>query len=177
MQKKVIAISASPRKEGNSDILCDQFLKGAAESGHTVEKINLRQAKLGYCMACYACRETKKCIQKDAGNEILEKMVAADVIVFSTPVYFYSASGQLKTLIDRTFPRFSELKGKAYLIVTAAAPTHDGIEGAVSDYKNFLRMTPELIDSGHIYGLGAWEKGDILTNPAFTQAHEVGKSL
>lgn len=104
MKKKVIAIVASPRRNGNSDLLSDQFLRGAEESGHLIEKIYLHKEHLGCCMACYACRDTKKCAQKDAGNEIIEKMVDADVIVFSTPVYFYAMNGQLKTLIDRTCP-------------------------------------------------------------------------
>ncbi len=175
MSKKVIILSASPRKGGNSDLLCDQFMRGAQEAGHEVEKIYLHKERLGYCMACDACSETKKCVQKDGGNEILEKMVSADVIVFATPVYFYAMNGQLKTLIDRTLPRFAEFGGKAYLIATCAEPEHSAVEGTLSDYKNFLRMTPELTDTGHIFGLGAWAKGDILGNPAIIQAYEAGK--
>lgn len=177
MGKKVLLIVASPRRNGNSEILCDEFMRGAKEAGHTAEKIYLQKEKLGYCMACYACRNTKKCVQKDAGNEILEKMVVADAIVFSTPVYFYAMNGQLKTLIDRTLPRFAELSGKAYLLATAADTGKDAIEGTVSDYKNFLRMTPDLIDTEHIYGLGAWDKGDIHGNPAIKQAYEAGKNV
>ncbi len=103
-------------------------------------------------------------------------MVSADVIVFATPVYFYAMNGQLKTLIDRTLPRYSELGGKAYLIATCADPKHDAVEGTVSDYKNFLRMTPELTDAGHIFAFSAWAKGDILGNPAIMQAYEAGKA-
>jgi len=177
MVKKVLAISASPRKGGNSDILCEQFLRGAKDSGHSVEKIYLHREKLGYCMGCYACRETKKCVQKDKGNEILQKMVESDILVFATPVYFYSVNGQLKTLIDRTLPRYKELSGKAYLIVTAADPNEEAVEGAVTDYKNFLRMTPDLKDAGHIYGLNAWAKADIIGSPAIMQAYEAGKNI
>lgn len=177
MDKKVLIISASPRKGGNSDILCDQFMRGAQEAGHPTEKIFLRDYKINFCMACYGCQKTKKCIQKDDGNEILDKMVQADVIVFSTPVYFYAMNGQLKTLIDRTLPRFSELKGKAYLIATCADPGMDAVEGTISDFRNFLRMTPELKESDTILGLNAWSKGDIIENPAIAQAYEAGKNI
>lgn len=177
MNKKVLILVASPRKNGNSEILCDEFIRGAEEAGHVTEKIHLQKEKLGHCMACNACQDTKKCIQKDTGNEILEKMVAADAIVFSTPVYFYAMNGQLKTLIDRTLPRFVELKGKAYLIATAADTGKNAIEGTVSDYKGFLRMTPNLVDTEHIYGLGAWHKDDIQGNPAIKQAYEAGKNV
>lgn len=177
MKKKVLILSASPRVGGNSDILCNQFMLGAQESEHSVEKIYLQKEKLGYCMACGSCSKTKKCVQKDSGNTILEKMVDADVIVFSTPVYFYAMSGQLKILIDRTLPRYSELAGKAYLIATAADPTLSAVEGTVSDYRSFLRMTPNLKDSGHIFGLNAWDKGEIIGNTAMMQAYEAGQNV
>lgn len=153
MKKKILILSASPHIRGNSDTLCDQFTLGAQESGHNVERIYLQKEKLNYCTACGSCMKTKICVQKDNGNVILEKMVNADVLVFSTPVYFYTMNGQLKTLIDRILPRYSELKGKAYLIATAADPTLNAVEGTVSDYKNFLRMTSNLKDSGQIFGL------------------------
>ncbi len=175
MNKKVIILSASPRNGGNSDLLCDQFLRGAQDAGHNVEKIFLRNEKINYCTGCGNCTDTGKCVQKDSMNEILAKMVDADVLVFSTPVYFYTMCGQLKTLIDRTVPRYSELKGKAYLIATCADPQQDAVEGTLADYKNFLRMTPDLTDAGHIFGFNAWAKGDILGNPAVMQAYEAGK--
>lgn len=177
MKKKVVILSASPRIGGNSDILCSQFMLGAEESGHVVEKIYLQKEKLGYCTACGSCSKTKMCVQKDNGNIILKKMTEADVIVFSTPVYFYAMNGQLKTLIDRTLPRYTEFKGKAYLIATAADPTLSAIEGTVSDYKNFLRMTPNLKDSGQIFGLNAWDKGDIISNPAIIEAYKEGENI
>lgn len=177
MNKKTLIISTSPRKGGNSDLLCDQFMLGAQDAGHSVEKIFLRNEKINYCTGCGNCTDTRKCVQKDSMNEILDKMIKADVLVFSTPIYFYSVCGQLKTLIDRTVPRYSELEGKAYLIATCADPELSAVEGTVSDYKNFLRMTPKLIDAGHIYGLNTWAKGDILGNPAVMQAYEMGKNI
>ena len=77
MSKKVVVITGSPRKNGNSDILCGQFEKGAREAGNTVEKVNLRELKIGYCKACYGCRGTGACVQKDDMESLLEKMAAA----------------------------------------------------------------------------------------------------
>jgi multimeric flavodoxin WrbA len=62
--KKVLILSASPRKGGNSDILCDQFMRGAHEAGHQVERIVLREHKINYCLGCEACMHTQKCVQK-----------------------------------------------------------------------------------------------------------------
>lgn len=120
--KKVLILSASPRKGGNSDLLCDAFAQGAREAGHEVEKIYVQDQKIGSCMACYGCRSKGVCVQKDDMASILDKLVAADVIVLATPVYFYAMDGQLKTLIDRTLPRYTEIRGKDfYFIATAAA--------------------------------------------------------
>ena len=112
--KKVLILAGSPRKGGNSDILCDAFAKGAAEAGHQVEKIYVQQLRIGGCMACYGCRGTGVCVQKDDMASVLEKLIAADVIVLATPVYFYSMDGQMKTLIDRTLPRYTEIRDKEF---------------------------------------------------------------
>ena len=102
MAKKVLILSSSPRRGGNSDTLCDEFMRGAAESNHEVEKIFLRDKTIHYCTGCSTCSLYQKpCPQKDDAAEIIEKMVDADVIVMATPVYFYTISAQMKTLIDR----------------------------------------------------------------------------
>ena len=87
---KVLIISSSPRKGGNSDVLCDQFAKGAAAAGHDVESVSLREKKLSPCRACYACMENHICAINDDMAEIFPKLVATDVIVLASPVYFYS---------------------------------------------------------------------------------------
>lgn len=89
MSKKVLILSSSPRRGGNSDTLCDEFLRGAQEAGHEVEKIFLKDKTIHYCTGCGVCNEGKPCPQKDDAPEIVRKMVAADVIVLATPVYFY----------------------------------------------------------------------------------------
>ena len=100
MSKKILILSGSPRKGGNSDILCDEFMRGAQDTGHTVEKIFIRDQRIGYCNACYACRESGVCVLKDGMQEVLEKMAWADVIVMASPVYFYSIDAQMKAVIE-----------------------------------------------------------------------------
>ena len=96
MSKKVLVLSASPRKGGNSDLLCDQFMRGAKEAGNQVEKIFLRDKRINYCIGCGACQGNGgKCVQKDDMAEVLDKMIAADVIVMATPVYFYTMNAQM----------------------------------------------------------------------------------
>ena len=115
--KKILILSSSPRRGGNSDTLCDEFLRGAIESGNEAEKIFLRDKNINYCTGCSVCSMYgKPCPQKDDMSEIVEKMLAADVIVMATPVYFYTMSAQMKTLIDRCCARYTEIKNKEFFL-------------------------------------------------------------
>ena len=126
--KKVLILSGSPRKGGNSDTLCDEFMRGAIEAGNEVEKIFVAGKNIGYCKACYACKDTGVCVIKDDMAEVLQKMLDADVIVLSSPVYFYSISAQLKAVIDRTVVRWLEFRDKEfYYIMTAAEAVEYGM--------------------------------------------------
>ena len=84
--KKVLILSGSPRKDGNSDLLCSEFMRGAQESGNEVQKIFVRSKKIVPCNACYYCRDHGgKCALNDDMSEILDAMQAADVIVMASP--------------------------------------------------------------------------------------------
>ena len=110
---------------------------------------------------------------------LLDKMIQADVIVLSTPVYFYSMDGQLKTFIDRTVPRYQEISGKEFYYILAAADTDPAsLERAVSGLRGFtLDCLPGTLERGIVYGTGAWQVGDIQQSPALHQAYEMGKAL
>lgn len=113
---KVLAISSSPRKGGNSDVLCDEFLKGAAENGHEVQKIRLAEKKIAPCLACYGCTDSHVCVRRDDMAEVLEALKAADVIVLASPVYFYSICAQMKTIIDRCLADYMAISGKTFYL-------------------------------------------------------------
>ncbi len=121
--KNVLILSGSPRKCGNSDLLCDEFMRGAKEAGHKVEKINVADKKIAPCRACYACKGTGKCAIKDDMADILQAMIDADVLVLASPVYFYSIDAQLKALIDRTVARWLEVKEKEFYYIATCADT------------------------------------------------------
>ena len=179
MSKKVLILSASPRMEGNSDLLCDAFMRGAKEQGNEVEKIFLAKKTIRYCMGCGVCNATHKCVQKDDMEEILGKMVEADVLVLATPVYFYSVDGQLKTLIDRTVPRFAEIRNKEfYYLMTAADTDKTMLQRTVETIRGFtLDCLDGAEEKGILYGTGAWEKGEVKSTPAYAEAYEMGKNV
>lgn len=177
--KNVLIISASPRKGGNSDTLCDRFAQGAKESGNNVEKIFIAAKNIGYCRGCGVCNSTHKCVQKDDMAEILDKMVSADVIVLATPVYFYTMDGQMKTFIDRTVPRYTEIKNKDfYFIMTAADTEKAGLERTLESFRGFTEDCLEgAKEAGIIYGVGAWNVGEIKSTPAYDEAYEMGRKV
>ncbi len=180
MAKKVLIISGSPRTRGNSDILCDEFKRGALETGNEVEKIRLRDKKINYCMGCGVCNATGKCVQKDDMAELLQKMIEADVIVLATPVYFYAMNGQMKTFIDRTVPQYTKISNKDfYFIVTSADTIQKHLEKVVEGLRGFaVDCLDNTFEKGVVYGLGAWQKGEIEHNQeAMRTAYEFGKNV
>ena len=179
MSKKVLILSGSFRKGGNSDTLCDRFAEGARDAGNEVEKIFINDRNIGYCRGCGVCNRTHRCVQKDDMEEILNKMVAADVIVMATPVYFYTMNGQMKTLIDRTVPRYEEISGKDfYFIVAAADNSRANMDKTLEGFRGFTAdCLPDAHEKGVVYGTGAWQAGDIKSSPAMDEAYRMGRSV
>jgi multimeric flavodoxin WrbA len=153
-------------------------MEGAIEANHQVEKVVLAEKKINYCTGCYACKKNGQCAQKDDMAPILDSMMAADVIVLATPVYFYSMCAQMKTVIDRTVARYTEITNKEfYFIATAAVTSKAALERTMEGFRGFTSCLPGAKEKGIVYGTGAWEIGDILTRPAMKQAYEMGKAL
>jgi len=179
MSKRVLILSGSPRRGGNSDTLCDQFQKGAEESGHQAEKLRIAELNIGYCSACYACKKNGRCVKQDDMALVIEKMKIADVIVLATPVYFYTMSAQLKTVIDRTLggAQTPGLENKEFYLIATAADDKAAMERTIDGLRAYLECLQGAKEKGVIYGAGAWQLGDIKQNPAMREAYEMGKSL
>ena len=178
MSKTILIISSSPRRGGNSNNLCDQFANGAEESENRVEKIYLRDKKINYCLGCLACQHNGgNCVQKDDMSGIIDKMIKADVIVLATPVYFYSMSAQMKTMIDRCCPKYTSMKGKKfYYIATSGDSGKNALDGTITGFRGFLSCLDAPEEAGIIYGTGVESAGDIKGHPAMEQAYEMGKN-
>lgn len=179
MGKKVLILSSSPRKGGNSDTLCDRFLAGALEAGHAAEKVLLRDKAINYCTGCGACTKgARKCPQRDDMAEILDRMVQADVIVMATPVYFYTMAAQMKTFIDRTCARYQEISHKEFYFVLAAADgNRKAMHRTLEGFRGFTSCLDGAMERGVVYGTGAWELGDIQGSPALDEAYKLGRAL
>ena len=168
MSKKVVVISSSPRAGGNSDTLCDEFIKGAIEAGNDAKKYFLEDIDFDSCKACYKCKTPEmKCFQKYGIEEILDDMMEADVIVYATPIYYYEMTGTLKMFFDRCYPIFNHLEDKDYYIITAVGssngdaltgirsfigfsknPTEKAVFTVVGDAKSQPELLKEVFDAG-----------------------------
>lgn len=144
---EVIIISSSNRKNSNSDIMAEVFYNGVLKSGLSVEKINLKGKNIGYCTGCLYCHKNNVCIIKDDAVAICEKIKMAKYIVFATPTYFYQMSGQLKVLLDRTNPLYTDsFINKKVILLISAAEDEDwvadfvkvGFEGWIKCFKNIF---------------------------------------
>lgn len=179
MKKKILILSTSPRAGGNSEILADAFIKGAAESGHEVEKLCLYGKEIGFCKGCLACQSTERCVIRDDAGEIVEKMRGADILVFATPIYFYEMSGQMKTLLDRTNPLFPGAYAfrDIYLLAAAADEEETAMDGAVNGLKGWISCFAQARLAGVVRGAGADKKGDISQcREALSAAYTLGKN-
>ena len=145
--KKIIVVVGGGRPNGNTSQLVDAFIDDAIEVGHDVEKISLNKIVVNGCIGCNACRYGKPCIQNDGFNDLIPKIKAADLIVFASPLLFWTISSKLKAFIERFYCIAEEDKNPQYgryekyplkdaaLLMTSADNFFWTYEQAVSYYK------------------------------------------
>lgn len=175
--KSVLILSSSPRRGGNSEMLCQQFRTGAEEAGHRVEMLNINDYDIRYFNQTEYDRAASAAETDDAAM-IIAKMKSADVIVLSSPVYFYNMTAQLKALIDRTYGHEKDLSGKEFFyIATSTDRDNESTDGVFEAFHGFARCLYGSVERGVIRGNGAWNRGDIDNHPAMRQAYEMGKEV
>lgn len=177
--KNVLVISTSPRKGGNSESLALEFARGAEEAGNRVETIFFREKNIGFCKGCLACSKTNRCVIRDDAAELVEKMLAADVIAFATPIYYYEMSGQMKTLLDRGNPMYSADYAfrEIYLLSAAAEDGENVPKRAVYGLEGWIECFPKSHLAGAVFAGGVNAVGDIKGHSALNEAYEIGKAL
>lgn len=179
LMKRVVIISTSLRVRSNSDLLAEQFMKGAESTGHQVEKVELLGKQIAFCLGCFACAKLGRCVIDDDVNGIMEKVMKADVIVWATPIYYYEMSGQMKTLIDRMNAmydrdyRFREV----YLLTTAAEDEASVPQRAEAGLTGWIDCYPKARLAGTLFCGGVNEPNEIQGNAKLEEAFELGKSV
>ena len=179
MSKKVLIISSSFRKNSNSEMLADEFMRGAIEAGHQTEKVILRDKTIGFCKGCLACQRTGHCVIKDDAPKIAQKMLTADVIAFATPIYYYEMSGQMKTMLDRANPLFSldYAFRDIYLLTTAADSDETAMDGAVKGLEGWTACFEKAKFAGTVFAGGVDAPGEAGEHPALEKAYQMGQNI
>jgi multimeric flavodoxin WrbA len=177
--KNVLIIETSPRKGGNSDQLAEQFAQGAREAGNNVEVISLADKEINFCKGCLSCVKTLRCFMRDDADAIRAKMREADVIVWATPIYYYSVSGQMKTMIDRTNPLYGDdYKFRdIYLLATAAEDEPETVNGARTTLQGWIDCFEKTALKGEVFAGGVTMPKDIKGHVALQEAYEMGKAM
>ena len=183
--KSVLILMGSPRKSGNSAVLCEHLATGAMAAGAHVETLYLSGMDINPCTGCNQCQseDANGCVVVDAMQEIYEKLKNADSIVFASPIYWFSVTAQLKTVIDRIYAvgggDKNILKGKHFGVLLAYADADPFTSGAVNALRMFQDISAYLgttiVDM--VYG-SAYEAGEIAgSSEVLKQAYELGKKL
>ncbi len=175
--KKVIVISTSLRHGSNSDMLANQFVEGAKSAGNEVEKISLVGKNIQFCKGCLGCQKLGHCVIRDDVNDIMDKVMKADVICWATPIYYYEMSGQMKTLIDRMNGMYEQdyQFRDVYLLTTAAEDETETPKRAEAGLTGWIDCYPKSRLAGTLFCGGVNDAHEIEGNAKLQDAFELGK--
>ena len=177
--KRVIVISTSLRRGSNSDILADQFVEGAKAAGNEVEKISLVGKEIQFCKGCFGCQKLGHCVINDDVNEIMGKVMQADVVGWATPIYYYEMSGQMKTLIDRMNAMYEQdyQFRDVYLLTTAAEDETETPKRAEIGLTGWIDCYPKSHLAAHLFCGGVNDAREIEGNAKLQEAFELGEKI
>ena len=175
---KILVLTGSPRKGGNSATLADYFIRGAKEAGHSVERFDAAFKKVHACIACNMCGMNGPCVFKDDFEFVRKHIVDADCVVFATPMYYFGISSQLKAVIDRFYAINGSIHvpKKAVLLMTYANTAASEAVPIKSHYDVLLKYLG-WTDAGQIIAPGVWPVGAIARTEFPEKAYQLGKSL
>ena len=177
---KIVVINSSPHSEAESTsrYISAAFVEGARSAGHEVFVFDAANSDTHPCRGCDACHMDGPCIFKDDIEKVLmPKMLEADMLVLATPLYYYTVSAQLKTIIDRFYSRTERLHGKKSMIIVTAYNSADWTMEATNVYYDTLCRYMEWKNVGKVYGIGCGSRSLVESSKFPAQAREIGKNL
>ena len=177
---RITVLTGSPRKNGTSNYMADEFIRGAKENGHEVFRFDTAKANVRNCIACQSCAMgSKACIHKDDFVELRENLLNSDVIVFVTPIYYFGMTSTLKKVIDRFYsidPQLKEKQNKAILISVQHSPV-EVVKETLNQHYNAILNWLNIENAGIINAIGIESVEQLKTTQYPQMAYELGKSL
>lgn len=175
---KILGISCSPRRQGNTETLLNEALQGAQQDGAEVELYSIAGKNIAPCDACDACRKTGECHIKDDMQDLYKKMLEANGIIFGTPIYLYNMAAQCKIVMDRAFalsvPNRNQLANKVGGIVVVC-----GSFGSISAVKDlyFYIITRRMLPANYVAAYGG-AKGEVKSmEQCMKAARDLGRQM
>ena len=176
---KIIVLMGSPNENGSTGILADNFARGAREGGHECEIVDVCHANVHPCTGCVACGYEGPCVQKDDVDGIRGKLLASDMVVFATPLYYYGMTAQLKAVVDRFCAYNGSLNRKRLksALLTVAWNMDDWtFDALVSHYETLVRYI-NFVDMGMVLGYGCGTTEMTKRSKYPKEAYALGRSL
>lgn len=176
---KIVVLTGSPRENGNSAHLATQFIKGAEESGHEIVRFDSALKKVEHCTGCLACNYKNPCYLKDDFESLRPHLIAADMIVFSTPIYYHGISSPLKKVIERFNALNSFIKDKnkkSAFMVTFANSDPKTADAILHHYRSLCGYLG-FEDIGTVSAPGVYRDGDVKNTSYAEEAYLLGKSI
>ncbi len=178
--KALIIVGA--KKNGNTDKLVRQFAKGAASAGHEVEIEYLFKKSMRGCIHCQSCkRNGGACVWNDGVPEMLDKLLAADVLVLASPVYYFALSSQLKMFMDRTYAIIEKIRGKRFFFISTADGPSDvcaaGFEKVLAPIEGWTMCFAGTTFEKSIAHWDMSTTDDITKSAAYAEAEDAGGAL
>lgn len=172
----ILVLTGSPRKDGNSSFLAEEFIRGAREAGHKTYRFDAAEASVHPCIACNSCGMDGPCVFDDDFEIVRNRIIPADMVVFATPMYYFGVSSQLKAVIDRFYAINGQIHvpKKAALLMTYANTAPSQAQPIASHYDTLIDYLG-WSDAGRVIAPGVWTAGSIKSTSYPQKAYELGK--
>ena len=176
---RITVLQGSPHKNGSSNMLGNEFIGGAKESGHDVTVLDTAHMDMHPCIGCGHCGMNGECVHKDGNTIVRDTLLYCDMVVFVTPVYYFGMSAQLKMVIDRFYSYTVKLSDKALkaALITAAWDDNDDVMPYLSSYYQKLCRYMNFENCGMVLGTGCGTPETTKRSPHMQEAYRLGKSI
>ena len=176
---RILVLQGSPNREGSTAMMVAEFSRGAREAGHTVERVDVADAGIAPCTGCVACGYEGPCVQSDGMDALRRSLLASDMVVFATPLYYYGMTAQLKTVVDRfCSANFSITSRRLKCALLAVAWNADSwtFDALVAHYDTLVRYL-SMRDCGRVLGYGCGTPGSTRRSRYLKEAYQLGRNL
>lgn len=174
---KIVVLKGSPRCNGNSNTLANEFIRGAKENGHEIYEFDCTRHHVNGCLGCDKCGMRNPCVQRDDFDSLRSVLIEADVIVFATPIYYFGVSGHLKNVIDRFYSAHDVMGHKKTFFFATMGNSNVHVADPSADMYDKMIKYLGWTDGGRILANGIWAKGAIHGTRFMDLSYSYGKEL